>query len=255
MTREDVTDPRAVVIVPMQSDKPIIALALGSGGGCGFAHVGVIKALEANNIPVDVVVGTSAGSVAGALYAGGFNGSEIEKIALNLDKERLDEMTLSKHGYISGEKPRAFVNRELHGRSIEPLDKPFAAVATQLRTGNEVDNRGNAGKAVRASSSIPGVYYPVRIGNERIWRFKESCSSCCGAKNGCGYCDCRGYFTATQRGWLAAKHRGYSQAKPAHYAPVSAWARAWCSANRDSACYRRNAQNGYGRKVKHHQDG
>lgn len=151
----------------MQSDKPIIALALGSGGDRGFAHIGVIKALEANDIRIDIVAGTSAGSVVGALYAGGYKGEEIEKIALNLDQDRLKDTDLSKRGYIRGEQLQDFINRELKNRSIEQLDKPFIAIATQLGTGNAVAfNRGNTGMAVRASSSIPAVYYPVVIGGE-----------------------------------------------------------------------------------------
>jgi NTE family protein len=164
---KDVIDPQAVPIKPLQSDKPIIALVLGSGGNRGFAHIGVIKALEANDIPVDIIVGTSAGSVVGALYAGGYTGSEIEQIALGLDQEHLDDYDISRRGYIRGERLQDFIDRKLNNRSIEQLDKPFVAVATQLRTGDEMTfNRGNTGKAVRASSSIPGVYYPVQIGGE-----------------------------------------------------------------------------------------
>jgi len=163
---KDVVEPEAVMIVPLQSEKPIIALALGSGGNRGFAHIGVIKALEANDIHVDVVVGTSAGSVVGALYAAGYKSGEIEKIALNLDEDQLRDFDISKRGYIRGEQLQDFINRELKNRSIEQLDKPFIAVATRLDTGNAVAfNRGNTGKAVRASSSIPGVYYPVKIGD------------------------------------------------------------------------------------------
>jgi NTE family protein len=140
-------------------------LALGSGGARGFAHIGVIKALEANGIKIDIVVGTSAGSVVGALYAAGYKSAEIEQIAIDLDQDRLRDTDLSTRGYIRGEQLQDFINRELKNRSIEQLDKPFVAVATQLDTGNAVTfNRGNTGKAVRASSSIPGVYYPVQIG-------------------------------------------------------------------------------------------
>jgi len=162
---KDVVEPQAVAIEPMQSDKPIIALALGSGGSRGFAHIGVLKALEANGIHIDIVVGTSAGSVVGALYAAGYKSAEIQRIALDLDQDRLKDTDLSTRGYIRGEQLQDFINRELNNRSIEQLDIPFVAVATQLDTGYAVTfNRGNTGKAVRASSSIPGVYYPVRIG-------------------------------------------------------------------------------------------
>jgi NTE family protein len=164
---KDVIDPQAVSIKPVQSDKPVIALVLGSGGNRGFAHIGVIKALEANDIHMDIIVGTSAGSVVGALYAGGYTGDEIEQIALRLDQEHLDDYDISRRGYISGERLQDFIDRMLKNRSVEQLDRPFVAIATQLRTGNAVAfNRGNTGKAVRASSSIPGVYNPVQIGDE-----------------------------------------------------------------------------------------
>jgi len=164
---KNVVEPQAVSIEPIQSDRPVVALALGSGGERGFAHVGVIKTLEANGISVDIVVGTSAGSVVGALYAGGYKGEALEQLALQLDQAQLDDFELSKRGYIRGELLQDFVNKALKNRSIEQLDKPFVAIATQLNSGNAVAfNRGNTGMAVRASSSIPGVFHPVVIGGE-----------------------------------------------------------------------------------------
>jgi NTE family protein len=164
---KDVIEPQAVPIERIQSGKPVIALALGSGGQRGYAHIGVIKALEANGIKVDVVVGTSAGSVVGALYASGYKSDELEQLALKLDQAQLNDYELSRRGYIRGEQLQDFINRALNNRSIEQLEKPFVAIATQLSTGNAVFfNRGNTGMAVRASSSIPGVFYPVVIGGE-----------------------------------------------------------------------------------------
>lgn len=164
---KDVVEPQAVSIEPIQSDKPVVALALGSGGERGFAHIGVIKALEANDIHIDIIVGTSSGSVVGALYAGGYKSDALEQLALKLDREQLDDFELSRRGYIRGEQLQDFINRALNNRSIEQLDRPFVAIATQLATGIAVAfNRGNTGKAVRASSSIPGVFYPVMIGTE-----------------------------------------------------------------------------------------
>ena len=164
---KDVVEPRAVSLEPLQSDKPIVVLALGSGGERGFAHIGVIKVLEANDIHVDIVAGTSSGSVVGALYAGGYKSAALEQIALKMDRDQLDDFELSKRGYIRGEQLQDFINRALNNRSIEQLDMPFVAIATQLATGNAVAfNRGNTGKAVRASSSIPGVFFPVLIGED-----------------------------------------------------------------------------------------
>ena len=164
---KDVIGPQAVYIAPVQSDRPVVALALGSGGDRGFAHIGVIKVLEANGIKVDIVLGTSAGSVVGALYAGGYNGAALEKLALEMDREKLKDYDFSRRGYVRGEQLQDFINRALNNRSIEQLDKPFVAIATQLSSGKTVSfNRGNTGMAVRASSSVPGVFYPVLIGGE-----------------------------------------------------------------------------------------
>lgn len=164
---KDVVQPQAVYMAPIQSDKPVVALALGSGGDRGFAHIGVIKALEANGIKVDIVLGTSAGSVVGALYAGGYNGAELEKLALEMDREKLKDYDFSRRGYVRGEQLQDFINRALNNRSIEQLDKTFVATATQLGSGKTVAfNRGNTGMAVRASSSIPGIFYPVMIAGE-----------------------------------------------------------------------------------------
>jgi NTE family protein len=90
----------------------------------------------------------------------------LERLAIKLDEDQLNDFELSKRGYIRGEQLQDFVNRALNNRSIEQLDKPFVAISTQLATGNAVAfNRGNTGKAVRASSSIPGVFYPVLVGS------------------------------------------------------------------------------------------
>lgn len=160
----NVVPPQAIPFERMQSDKPIVALVLGSGGERGFAHVGVIKALEENGIRADLVVGTSAGSVVGALYAGGFNSEQLEQLALALDREKLNDFELSKRGYLRGDQLQDFINRALHNRSIEQLQIPFIAVATQLSSGNAIAfNRGNTGLAARASSSIPGVFIPATI--------------------------------------------------------------------------------------------
>src|SRR5487761_2572593 len=83
---KEVIPPRSVYVAPLQSDQPVVALVLGSGGDRGCAHIGVTKALEVNYIRVDIVLGTSAGSVVGALYAGGYSGEALEKLALEMDR-------------------------------------------------------------------------------------------------------------------------------------------------------------------------
>lgn len=144
---------------------PRIALALGGGAARGFAHVGVIKTLEAHGIVPDMVAGTSAGSVVGALYAAGYGGYELQKVALQLDQDSVGDFALPDRGFIKGEQLQNFINRFVQQRPLEKLNKPFAAVATDLQSGEMMVFRsGNSGMAVRASSSVPGVFQPVRIG-------------------------------------------------------------------------------------------
>lgn len=143
---------------------PKVALVLGGGAARGFAHVGVIKMLETHGIVPDMVVGTSAGSVVGALYAGGYSGFELQKIALQLEQESVKDLVMPDRGFVKGEMLQNFINKALQNRSIERLNKPFAAVATELQSGDlTIFRRGNTGMAVRASSGVPGVFQPVRI--------------------------------------------------------------------------------------------
>lgn len=141
-----------------------IALALGGGAARGFAHVGVIKALEAQGIVPDIIVGTSAGALVGALYAGGGSGFDLQKIALEMDESQIGDWSLPDRGVFKGEALQSFVNRAVGNRPIEKLARPFAAVATDLKSGEAIIFRnGNTGMAVRASAAVPGVFQPVRI--------------------------------------------------------------------------------------------
>lgn len=143
---------------------PKIALVLGSGAVRGFAHVGVIKVLEAQGIFPDMVIGTSAGSVVGVLYAAGYSGFDLQKMAFKLDEETVGDWALPNRGFIKGEALQDFINKAVRNQTLDKLRKPFAAVATDLRSGEMmVFRRGNAGQAVRASSSIPSVFQPVSI--------------------------------------------------------------------------------------------
>lgn len=152
-------EPKPVVKAP-----PKIALVLGGGAARGFAHVGVVKALEAQGIVPDIVVGTSAGSVVGALYAAGYSGFELQKIALQLDDAAFSDWSLPDRGIIKGESLQNFINRTVQNRPIEKLNKTLAIVATDLQSGELVAfRRGNTGMAVRASSSVPGLFQPVAI--------------------------------------------------------------------------------------------
>lgn len=149
--------------------KPKIGLALGGGAARGFAHIGVIKALESQGIVPDIVVGTSAGSLVGALYAAGNNGFALHKLALEMDEAAISDWSVpifaKATGIIKGEALQNYVNTTLNHVPLERLKIPFGAVATDLNSGLPIlFQRGNAGVAVRASSSVPGVFQPVRIG-------------------------------------------------------------------------------------------
>ncbi|MCK6373987.1 MAG: patatin-like phospholipase family protein [Zoogloea sp.] len=149
---------------PRIARKPRIALALGGGAARGFAHIGVIKALETSGIAPDIVVGTSAGSVVGALYAAGHGPFELQKLAIQLDEASVTDWSLFDRGVIKGERLEQFINANVGNRPIDGLKRRFAAVATDLASGEPiVFQRGNTGTAVRASSAIPGVFPPVVI--------------------------------------------------------------------------------------------
>src|SRR5262249_4933211 len=137
---------------------PRIALALGGGAAKGFAHIGVIKALESQGIHPDIVVGTSAGSVVGALYASGMNGFELQRIALDLKESAFSDWSLPDRGFLRGEALQDFVNKGVQNRPLEKLNTPIGVVATDLQTGESVVfQRGDTGMAVRASSTVPGL--------------------------------------------------------------------------------------------------
>jgi NTE family protein len=148
--------------------KTVIGLALGAGAARGFAHVGVIKALESQGIRPDVVVGSSAGSVIAALLASGLTGNEINRLALNLDEATIADWGLPFAGrfggLIKGDALQNMVNREVQNKSIEQMRIPLGIVATDLQSGKGILFRsGNTGLAVRASCSVPGVFQPAVI--------------------------------------------------------------------------------------------
>lgn len=151
-----------------QPKAPNIALVLGGGGAKGFAHVGVLKVLEKNGIKPDLIVGTSSGSLVGSLYASGKSADEIADIATHISDSELLDFTLSKQGFIEGNRLQNWINAQVDNRPIEKLPIPFAVVATNLTTQQKaVFTTGDTGLAVRASSSVPTVFIPVRINNQR----------------------------------------------------------------------------------------
>jgi len=144
-----------------------IALVLGAGASKGFAHIGVLKILETNKIPVHLIVGTSVGSVVGSLYAYGFSAFDLQRLSFSIEQKDIVDLTIPENGFIKGEKLEEFVNRTLKNTPMEKLKIPFYAVATDVQNGQEmVFGRGNTGQAVRASCSIPGVFRPVKIGDK-----------------------------------------------------------------------------------------
>ncbi|MBN3860596.1 patatin-like phospholipase family protein [Neisseriaceae bacterium PsAf] len=140
-----------------------IGLALGGGGAKGFAHIGVIKVLQENHIPIQIVTGTSAGSVVGALFSYGFNAEGIQQILKDVGYTLMD-FGLSSNGFIEGNKLRELVNKNIDNLPIESLTKKFGAVATDFSSGDVVMfTKGDVGQAVRASSSIPAIFKPTEI--------------------------------------------------------------------------------------------
>ncbi len=161
---------KAPVLTPV-TPKPVkIGLALGGGAARGFAHIGVIKTLEAHGIIPDIIVGTSAGAVVGALYAAGNNGFELQKLAHTLDESKISDWSVPDRGVLKGEALQQFVNDAVAQRPIESLKKLFAVVATDLNSGESILFRtGNTGMAVRASATVPGLFRPVTInGHEYV---------------------------------------------------------------------------------------
>lgn len=160
----------AALTPPVAPRKIKIGLALGGGAARGFAHIGVIKALEAQGIVPDIVVGTSAGSVVGALYAAGNNGFELQRTAMDMDEAAISDWAMPFFGKVSGvlkgDALQNYVNKAVKNVPIERLKIPFGAVATDLNTGKPIlFQRGNTGQAVRASSAVPSVFQPVKIGS------------------------------------------------------------------------------------------
>jgi NTE family protein len=146
--------------------KPKIALVLGGGAARGFAHVGVIRALEQEKIPIDMIIGTSVGSLIGAIYANDLNSFELEWTAFALEKDNLLDYgiltPITGMGMAKGQKLEEFVKSKITTTNIENMKLPFAAVATDLKRGTRVVlDCGSVAKAVHASSAIPGVFEPV----------------------------------------------------------------------------------------------
>ncbi|MGA6137790.1 patatin-like phospholipase family protein [Acinetobacter dispersus] len=151
-------------LIKQQQKRPVIALVLGSGGARGYAHIGVIEVLEQQGIRPDFIVGTSAGSIVGSIYASGKSPAELRDIALKLKANDVREVNVSLKGFFDGKKVEDYINEQVHNMPLEKMKIPMYVVATELKDGTRtVFNYGNTGQAVRASASIPSMFVPTKI--------------------------------------------------------------------------------------------
>ncbi|HQV26105.1 MAG TPA: patatin-like phospholipase family protein [Acinetobacter sp.] len=149
-----------------QQKRPVVALVLGSGGARGYAHIGVIEVLEKQGIHPDFIVGTSAGSIVGSIYASGKTAAELHDIALNLKPNDVRDVDVSLKGFFNGQKVENYINRQVNNTPLQNLKIPMYVVATELKNGEKtVFNYGNTGQAVRASTAIPSMFVPTKIGD------------------------------------------------------------------------------------------
>ncbi len=149
--------------------RPRIGLALGAGVVRGMAHIGVIRSLQKNRVPVDVVAGTSAGAMVGACLAAGFTVDMMEEIARSLRWSKIAAPVLPPgKGFLNNERLGRLLDRILGGKTFDQLALPFAVVAADACTGEEVVMRdGRVADAVRASTAIPAIFEPVLL-NGRV---------------------------------------------------------------------------------------
>jgi len=146
---------------------PRVALVLGSGGPRGFAHIGVLKALDEAGIKPDLIVGSSVGAMVGALYCSGISAAELEQMAYQIRMIEFFEFGMLAGKPSSGVGVQRYVDSKVHGKTLEQLRTPMVAIATRESDHQLVMfNHGDAGLAVRASSASPGQFNAVRIGND-----------------------------------------------------------------------------------------
>lgn len=151
--------------------EPKIALVLGGGSAKGFAHVGVIRALEQEKIPIHMIVGTSVGALIGAIYASNPDSFHLEWAALKIDRSDILDFSIAnpKLGPVQGARLEAFMEQTAKAKRVEDTKIPFYPVATDLNTGETVIlSRGSLAKAVHASAAIPGIFVPVQFDNRML---------------------------------------------------------------------------------------
>ena len=168
--RQFVLASAALAVAPEAAAKPArVALVLGGGGCRGYGHLGVLRVLEREKLKPDLVVGSSAGALVGALYAAGMTVKEIEQHGGRMNANMLRSWVFPNLGMFGGDRIRRFVIDRVGVRTVESTSTRFAAVATDLRSGRmQVLVRGDLGRAVQASASIPGLLEPVSIGGRLL---------------------------------------------------------------------------------------
>lgn len=149
-------------------NRPKTALVLGSGAARGLAHIGVLKALTEHHIPIDIVVGSSMGAMIGGAYAAGLSPEQIEEIACQTNRLKIAQILFPKRlqldGLLDGKRVQKFLIALLGEQKIERLEIPFASVATDIWTGEEIIlNSGSLVNAIRASISFPFLFTPMKI--------------------------------------------------------------------------------------------
>lgn len=144
--------------------RPVVGLALGGGMARGCAHVGVLRELERNNIPIDLLAGTSVGSLIGGAYCAGLSPDQIGEMALTINWSDLGRATVSLMGFYNSERTEDYVRKNFPVTEFEKTRIPFGAVATDLQTGKMVVfTEGSIPLAIRASCAMPVFYTPVMV--------------------------------------------------------------------------------------------
>jgi NTE family protein len=158
-------------VLPAVPREPKVALVLGGGSAKGFAHVGVIRVLEQEKIPIHMIIGTSVGSLIGGLYAANPDSFQLEWLAFKIERGDILDFSIasSKFGPVQGAKLESFIEQNIKVKKIEDTKIPFWPVATDINTGETVTlEKGSISKAIRASCSIPGIFVPVPFHNRTL---------------------------------------------------------------------------------------
>lgn len=149
--------------------RPVVGLALGSGAAKGYAHIGVLQVFEREKIPVDLIVGSSIGSLIGALYASGINPVLLERLAYQIRRRHWVDLSVPKKGLIAGNKIETILKLLTKNMDFEQLRIPLGVMATDLCSKKSIlIKEGNVASAVKASIAIPGIFCPVEVGGKTL---------------------------------------------------------------------------------------